>query len=323
MMKHLLKTYWLLVVCLLPIKALGYETITDQWSDSPDAWSFKYNYQSDCNSRVDPTDDNGRNWYETDFDDSSWTNYTQGPVANTDEIGLDESHRTNFTDDNGCFYLRGKLPVDLNTCTAGKFFLFVDVDDVAEIYLNGVQLSQEEVEAGASPYTFRRSDLNTTGDNILAIYYDNSGGGSGYLNLWLASMPVGHAQLSADGKTLTFVYDDQLGDPSNDFDINARYYDERRGEWFPLWNTTNSSITTIVFDPSFAACQPGNTVRWFRDMAAITTVEETGNLDLSQCDDTGEMFYNCKGLQSISLPSTMRTIGYNCFGYCSLPIWSR
>lgn len=146
-----------------------------------------------------------------------------------------------------------------------------------------------------------------------------------------------YAVISDDKTTLTFYYD---------------YEKESRGgmgiQPFTLftstpWHSYCGTITTVVFNSSFAACPDiTSTAYWFDDCSQLTTIEGIENLNTSEvtnmsvmfsgCNsltsldlhslntakvtDMACMFYDCSSLESIVLPQDLVSIGESAFREC-------
>ena len=99
--------------------------------------------------------------------------------------------------------------------------------------------------------------------------------------------------LSSDKKTLSFYCD------------NKKY--SRSGTLYDLSNfmynlsSNKSTITSVVFDASFANARPTSTNNWFYGMTNLATITNIGYLNTSNVKDMHCMFENCKSLKSINL----------------------
>ena len=105
-----------------------------------------------------------------------------------------------------------------------------------------------------------------------------------------------YAELSTDGKTLTFYYDTQRDART------GTTYDLNSGNDYPEWNSQRSNITTVVFDASFKDACPTSTYRWFSGMsklASITGMKE--NLNTSEVTNMQRMFEDCQSQSLTSL----------------------
>lgn len=119
-----------------------------------------------------------------------------------------------------------------------------------------------------------------------------------------------YAVLSENNTMLTFYYDDNM---------------ESRGGMgvgpFETWNAGNrwkgktGSITTVVFDASFASCTSiTSTANWFKNCSKLTTITGIENLKTDNVTGMGQMFMGCNKLTSIDVShfntSNVTEIGY-------------
>ena len=103
--------------------------------------------------------------------------------------------------------------------------------------------------------------------------------------LWAAEAYV---VKSTDGKTLTFYYDDNKA--------------SREGTVYDLsQNWRSSSITTVIFDSSFAQARPTSTSFWFSKMENLKNIENIQYLNTSEVTDMSYMFADCNELSELDL----------------------
>ena len=121
---------------------------------------------------------------------------------------------------------------------------------------------------------------------------------------------------TAGNKTLTFYYDNQRPTrPGTEYDLNT-------GSTEPGWYSdgTNSSVTRVVFDPSFAEFRPTTTFAWFAAMTSLQSITGMQYLNTSNVSNMSNMFYKCSALTSldVSLFNTEKVTNMNhMFAYCS------
>ena len=131
-----------------------------------------------------------------------------------------------------------------------------------------------------------------------------------------------YAVLSEDKTTLTFYYD-QNKESRGGMDVGLFDSEENRG-----WNDYSSTITSVVFDASFAVCTTlAGTAYWFYNCTNLSTITGISNLRTYNVIDMSFMFYNCSKLTSLDLSkfNTANVIGmhylfYNCSGLTSLDV---
>ena len=124
-----------------------------------------------------------------------------------------------------------------------------------------------------------------------------------------------------DGSTLTFY---------NDYDEASRtgmVYELNTGTQPPEWNSSNTSVETVVFDASFAGFRPTSCFRWFEGMSNLTTITDIGNLKTDEVTNMYGMFMNCSKLESLDVSgfntenvSDMNCMFYNCRVLTSLNV---
>jgi surface protein len=71
----------------------------------------------------------------------------------------------------------------------------------------------------------------------------------------------------------------------------------------PGWYTDNScgNVSTVVFDPSFAAARPTSTYWWFSFMGNLSSIEGIEYLNTSEVTNMSRMFSTCWSMESIDL----------------------
>ncbi len=69
----------------------------------------------------------------------------------------------------------------------------------------------------------------------------------------------------------------------------------------PDWNSSASTITKVIFDPSFEDVRPTSTYQWFDSMTNLQTIEGIEYLNTSQVSSMYCMFNKCAKLQKLDL----------------------
>ena len=132
-----------------------------------------------------------------------------------------------------------------------------------------------------------------------------------------------YACYTSSNTTLTFYYDSQRSSRS------GTTYDLNEGSNDTGWDTdgTNSSVTKVVFDPSFAGARPTTTCDWFYGMRNLESITGMSYLNTSEVTNMGYMFLNCKNLSSLDVShfNTSKVINMNqlfsgCTGLTSLDL---
>ena len=121
--------------------------------------------------------------------------------------------------------------------------------------------------------------------------------------LMITALPLSSVAAFADGETayavfdgvdtLTFRYDDAMPD-ENAWDVSNT-------EGGQPWGDYTESITTVVFDDSFAAARPQNTACWFIECSNLETISAIENLNTSSVTNMGDMFNACRSLSSLDV----------------------
>ena len=122
-------------------------------------------------------------WYSADFDDSSWGTL-QGPISgNNSNVTY---FNTTWADERGRYWVRHHFNID-KVNTDHNYFLLYSHDDECMVYINGVLVTNQ---SGA--YVDQTAQLSSEavatlkkGDNVLAMYVNDSGGGGQYLDFGL------------------------------------------------------------------------------------------------------------------------------------------
>ncbi len=106
-----------------------------------------------------------------------------------------------------------------------------------------------------------------------------------------------YACFTPSNATLTFYYDNLRSSRT------GTTYDLNTGKNATGWDTdgTKSSVTKVVFDPSFAEVRPTTTYRWFYQMTNLESIEGICYLNTSEVTNMFGMFGVCKKLTSLDL----------------------
>lgn len=153
--------------------------------------------------------------------------------------------------------------------------------------------------------TYTYDDLNrlsmvTYSNGVTVSYtYDALGNRTSKKVIGASALKEAYAWLSSDGKTLTFCYDDNRAQRSgNTYDLNSQ--DWVAPGWFPGFET-NSDISQIVFEPSFANARPTHTSYWFVNMVNVKEIIGLKYLNTSNVKNMYNMFHGSSGLASLDL----------------------
>ena len=114
-----------------------------------------------------------------------------------------------------------------------------------------------------------------------------------------------YAALSDNNTVLTFYYDDQKA-ARNGMDVGPFAYSwdnvNQRANISSGWDAQRESITSVVFDTSFADCTTlTSTAYWFYGFANLSRISGISNLKTDNVTDMSYMFSVCSGLTSLDL----------------------
>lgn len=115
--------------------------------------------------------------------------------------------------------------------------------------------------------------------------------------------------------TLTFYYDKKK-EERNGMDVQGFGDPGSRP-----WNSAAGSITTVVFDDSFASCTSLTSMYcWFYNFSELTTIEGIGNLHTDYVTDMSALFSGCSKLTTLDLTgfnTANVTNMFSMFDHCS------
>ena len=230
---------------------------------------------------------------------------------------------SNLINMNGMFaYCSSLKTVDLSSFNTSKVTdmggLFAYCSDLETIYVDETRWSTAAVTSennGNSGLFYECGPL--VGGNGTAYYdtYDTDGedleyarvdkpGQPGYLTHKSAveNDPEPYAVLSNENTVLTFYYD---GKKKNRHGLSVGPFTVD----FPLsgmqsWADACSSVTSVVFDASFANCTSiTSTAGWFFGFRNLKTITGIENLKTDNVKDMSFMFYACSNLTSLDVSS--------------------
>ena len=188
------------------------------------------------------------------------------------------------------------------------------------------------------------STAGVTNSNYMFLYCNSLVGGMGttysssHINAAYAHIDGGpsnpgyfskkkeaYACYTPENTTLTFYYDSQRASrPGTTYHLNTSIYS-------PDWDSdgTNSSVTQVVFDSSFADARPHTTYMWFGGMNNLQSIIDMEYLNTSNVTTMSHMFYDCSSLKSVDLSSfntanvtDMDYMFLYCYGLTSLDLSS-
>ena len=224
-------------------------------------------------------------------------------LTSLDLSGFNTSNVTNmFNMFGGCSGLTNLDLSSFNTSNVTDMGrMFYECSRLTTVYV-GEDWSTEAVTS--SLYMFHNNNnlvggQGTTydGSNPKDKTYAHIDGGTSNPGYFTAAGTEAYACYTPENTTLTFYYDAERGTrPGTTYDLNTGNND-------PDWETdsTNASVTRVVFDPSFANARPTTTASWFYNMQNLQTIEGMEYLNTSEVTNMTWMFGYCPGLTSLDL----------------------
>ena len=114
------------------------------------------------------------------------------------------------------------------------------------------------------------------------------------VTLWAQTTAEPYAVLSQDNTVLTFYYDAQKM-ARNGMDVGPF-------SGYPSWYNHRGTITTAIFDQSFANCiSLTSTAYWFYECKKLTSIQSIANLKTDNVTNMSFMFTNCSSLTSLDV----------------------
>ncbi|MBO7433567.1 MAG: BspA family leucine-rich repeat surface protein, partial [Salinivirgaceae bacterium] len=111
-----------------------------------------------------------------------------------------------------------------------------------------------------------------------------------------------YAELSADGKTLTFYCDGDKASKAGD-----TYYVEYISYNNLSWSGKCGDVETVVFDASFDGYRPTRCNHWFSNFKKLKTITNLNYLHTDNVTNMQGMFEKCEALENLTLPETFKT----------------
>ena len=135
-----------------------------------------------------------------------------------------------------------------------------------------------------------------------------------------AAAAEAYANYTSSNTTLTFYYDNQRSSRT------GTTYGLNTGLNYPGWNSdnTNTRVTSVVFDESFADAHPTSTYCWFEGMSNLESITGMSYLNTMEVTKMSKMFSGCNKLTSIDVShfSTAKvTIMNHMFNDCTGLTW--
>ena len=219
-------------------------------------------------------------------------------------LDLSSFNTSKVTDMSSMFENSRLTSLDLSSFNTSKVtdmsYMFENCPNLRTIYVGSGWNTAAVTESGKMFYncfsleggqgtTYDESHVDKTYARI------DGNGGPGYFTDIHAPRP--YACYTSSNKTLTFYYDNQRDSRT------GTTYDLNTGKNATGWDTdgTKSSVTKVVFDPSFAEVRPTTTYRWFYQMTNLESIEGICYLNTSEVTNMFGMFAVCKKLTVLDL----------------------
>ena len=337
-MKLKLKSLLLAAVAATTFSSLADSNMPGFWQDTKEPWTAKYFY-APLNTTV-PDD----NWYAPEFDDSSWDSL-ECPIYRN---GVDAG--TIWSEQYSAYWIRSHFTIS-DTDDLLEATIKLIHDDACMVYINGRLVYEEEIYSSEPiEYDLSPSLLNN-GDNVLAVYVADTGGGDAFLDLGIIPF-LKDRNILADvnipgtlGDIILAKVDD-FSDvsalkisgklDSNDMEtiskrlINLRYLDMENADLKEIANSTfynNSKLTRVILPENleiigrsaFYGCKALTEVIFPEGLRSIDDFAfyNSGLNALvfpEGLNSIGEgAFHNCRQLTSISFPSSLKQIKSDSF----------
>lgn len=151
------------------IQVAAVEALASYGQSSKEPWPAKYYYAYDTNRDV------AENWYTADFDESQWGNI-EGPIS---KDGVLPYYATQWTINKTNYWVRRHFTLPVRDLNATYYFR-VRHDDGCVAYLNGQVIYNVTNSTGDTGFVLTAEQVQAlqSGDNVLAVWVDDSGGGS-------------------------------------------------------------------------------------------------------------------------------------------------
>ena len=250
------------------------------------SWSARYQFVENWENATDPTDGSDTPWYSPDFNDSAWPTLT-GPLDGN-----------NWNAEYSAYYLRRVFTMsEVKDCS---FFLTVNHDDYVKVYLNGTLVGEDDFTGNPSDFSIP-SGLLVEGENLLAIYIDDRGGGGRLLDYEFHRIRIFTAQTD-DGVDMTFKV---ISESEKTCMVGTEEYGVGG-----IIETYNGEITIPSVVNGYTVTRIGKWAFSGRGGLTSVTIPET-------VESIGTQAFNFTGLTAITLPSNLKTIEDGVFQGCT------
>ena len=250
-------------------------------------WEMKYVFRESCEDLQEPEADSNENpWYAAEYDDSAWETLT-GPMARDAERFSQVNYP--WETPGSCYFLRRKFQMD--AVREGFYEIHGICDDNMDVYLNGHKIFKTGLEG--FNWSFRVPSLFLhEGENTLAIFAADDGGGEAYLDY-----------------SMHFLQEDEIiefADPDVEEICCNSYWFDSNGDGH-LSKVEAASVESLM--DSFMAHEESvlETFDSFDELQYFTGLTELN----------AWVFLNCRNLSSIIIPESVKSISSWAFQNCS------
>ncbi|MBO4641669.1 MAG: leucine-rich repeat protein [Bacteroidaceae bacterium] len=250
------------------------------------AWSMKYVFNESCENVQEPANDSNDNpWYAEAYNDEAWEALT-GPMAREGDT-FDQVNYT-WETPGSCYFLRRTFQME--SIKDGFYELWGICDDNMDAYVNGQKLVKEN-RGENFHWLFRiPSTLLHEGNNTLALFIMDNGGGDAYLDysMSFAETPKTIAFADADVKAICVANWDTNGD----------------GELSTLEAASVGDLSDCFMNNEESVLE---TFDSFDELQYFTGLPSLNPW----------VFYNCTNLKSVTIPNSVTSIENFAFQGCS------
>lgn len=158
----------------------------------------------------------GADWYANTYDDSAWETVPM-PISRTADLFY---YNTDWTteNNNGSYWVRYHFNLS-SVNTEADYYYYTYHDDESTAYINGVQFYNNG-SVGSGTVTKLSADAVAAlkkGDNVIAVYVSNSGGGGCYLDFGLYAFSTVEQRIK-DNSPLSYTI---VNDPNFPWIVDA------------------------------------------------------------------------------------------------------
>lgn len=296
-MKIKLKSLLLSIATATTLNSLAAADMPSFWQETNQEWTAK------CFYAPLETTTPAENWYELDFDDSGWDSVV-GPIS------LDWSAGSNWAANYYAYWIRSHFSIS-NLEEMIDAVLKIIHDDGCKVYLNGKLVYDVDNVEYEVQECFLASSLFKEGDNVLAVYVADAGGGDAFIDFGI--FPYWKNQtLEIEVPAPGTLGDVILAKVDNFTDVTSikisGKLDSKDMETLSKRLTNLSNLDMAKADLK----EIGNST--FRDNQKLINVILPENLEKIG----NYAFYNCKALGEVKFSQSLRSIGEYAFQYSGL-----